>query len=690
MIKKEVQLSSEFKSQTVRAITAIIIFFIVYILIFTLALGLTALCVYGGIMLVAAAPRLITLALGIGLASLGFLVLFFLLKFIFKNNKMDRSHLFEISQKSEPILFKMINQIVEEVGTSFPKKIYLSTDVNASVFYDSTFWSMFLPIKKNLVIGLGLVNSINKEEFKAILSHEFGHFSQKTMKVGSYVYNVNQIIFNMLYDNDSYDDMIKRWANASGYFTVFVIIAVKIVEGIQWILRKMYEFVNKEYMGLSREMEFHADEIAANITGYEPLRNSLLRMNLADYSFNTVLSFYEGKVSNNVKSQNIYKEQLYLINFTARDDKLTIENGLPKITLEDLNKLNKSKLIIKDQWASHPTLQERIEKLEKTNIVNKNLESSLANELFQDILKIQEKLTNKMFSEIKYDKAPKTYSLEEFKAEYEIEYSKNTYSKLFNGYYDSKNPIQFEINEINKLKGSQPFSELFNDKKVNLNYMGLALQNDIDTIKQISDKTLKIKSFDYDGKKYLQKDSDVLLLKLQDELTSINDSIKDNDIAIFQFFQTFEPTIDKSSRIAQLYKNFFDFDKEYDIKIETYTKLSDELQFINLTTPFDVIKTNFKNAKNLENGLKENIKQLIIDPKYSSEITKEIKTNFDAYLSEELSYFGNEAYIDKNLEILFGSLNDYAFLLSRGYFLNKKELLDYKVSLIEKTTHNNV
>jgi len=38
---------------------------------------------------------------------------------------------------------------------------------------------MFLPVKKNLQIGMALVNSVTVTEFKAILAHEFGHFSQK-------------------------------------------------------------------------------------------------------------------------------------------------------------------------------------------------------------------------------------------------------------------------------------------------------------------------------------------------------------------------------------------------------------------------------------------------------------------------------------------------------------------------------
>lgn len=284
-----ITISDNFKKMTTKAIISIVLFLIVYILLIVLAIGLTILSVLGAIYLIAAKPMAITIGLGIGLASLGFLVLAFLFKFIFKKHTADRSHLTEINKESEPKLFQFIQEIVDEVGTKFPKKIYISTEVNAGVFYDSSFWSMFFPIRKNLQIGLGLVNTITEQEFKAILAHEFGHFSQKSMKVGSYVYNVNQVIFNMLYDNDSYDENIKTWANISGYFSIFVIIAVKIIHGIQWVLKKMYEIININYLALSREMEFHADEVAANVTGYLPLKESLLRMDLASHSYNLSL-----------------------------------------------------------------------------------------------------------------------------------------------------------------------------------------------------------------------------------------------------------------------------------------------------------------------------------------------------------------------------------------------------------------
>lgn len=125
-------------------------------------------------------------------------MLVFLVKFIFAVSQDVNSDRVEITEAEQPRLFAFIRRLAGETQVPFPKKIFLSSNVNACVFYNSSFRSMFLPIRKNLEIGLGLVNSVNLSELKAVIAHEFGHFSQKSMKLGSFTYNVNRIVYNML------------------------------------------------------------------------------------------------------------------------------------------------------------------------------------------------------------------------------------------------------------------------------------------------------------------------------------------------------------------------------------------------------------------------------------------------------------------------------------------------------------
>ncbi|MBN2746158.1 MAG: M48 family metalloprotease [Bacteroidales bacterium] len=688
MIDKEIKLSRSFSIQTTKAIASIFLFVFTYLLILLLAIGFTILCVYGGIMLITSYPNFLTLVLGIGLSGLGILILFFLLKFIFKSQKVDRSFLYEIKKNDEPELFLLISEIVNEVKTRFPKKVYLSANVNASVFYNYSFWSMIFPVRKNLQIGLGLVNAASKDELKAILSHEFGHFSQRTMRVGSYVYNVNQVIFNLIYEDENYDNIVHSLANTQSYISIFGVMAINITKGIKWLLRKLYVVVNKSYMGLSREMEFHADEIAAYISGYEPLKSFLLRAPLADHSFNSVLYFYDGKISENLISENIYKEQSFLMEYFAQKDNITIVNGFPQVTMDDLNKYNKSKLIVTDQWASHPSTADRIDRLEKTNFVSKEMSSEPANTIFRNIEETQKKLSSSIFKDIENQKEFNVLSFEDFQTEFIREFTFNTFSEVYNGYYNDKNPSSFDLESIPVYEESTAFSELFSDKQVDLVYMAIALQNDIEVLKQMADKTFAVKTFDYDGRKYKRKESKALLAKLNVEIDQIKEQIKQNDIRIFNYFTNCEKETHNEQRLKAMYEEFFEFDRNFDVKYEIYTKLVSKLQFVSTTTPIEIIKANFVSVEFWEEKLKNEIRLLLSDDFISSEITLEIKENFELYLTKKWKYFGSRIYFDDNLQMLYSAMNNYAYLLSRKYFLIKKELLNYQENLLKDCGRN--
>jgi Zn-dependent protease with chaperone function len=326
--------SSAYERKVTFAIFSIIFFVFIYLFLIAFGFLLIVLSYNITIALLNFHTGYITLLIGLGLIGMSVMVTIFLLKFIFSKHNTDRSHLIEVTKEQQPQLFELIKEIVQDVKTDFPKRVYLSADVNAAVFYDSSFWSMFLPVKKNLIIGIGLVNAVSVIEFKAILAHEFGHFSQRSMKVGTYVSNVNQIIFNMLNDNESYNKFVFQWANINAYFSFFVMIAVKIIEHIQYVLKKLYEIVNLNYLQLSREMEFDADAIAAQVAGSEALSKSLMRISFADFCYNSTVNYYFTKVEQKISTDNIYPQQKFVMNFTAAQQGLPIEEGFPQVSSE--------------------------------------------------------------------------------------------------------------------------------------------------------------------------------------------------------------------------------------------------------------------------------------------------------------------------------------------------------------------
>jgi len=457
----------DIEQKTFKSFLSIIFFIFSYLVLFA---GVIALVYYGSLFamgMVMVHPSFFTIMLAVGLFGALLLVFIFIIKFIFQKNKVDRSGMVQIYEKDHPKLFALIREISDEVKTHFPKKVYLTPDVNASVFYDSSFWSMFFPIKKNLQIGLGLVNSVTESEFKAILAHEFGHFSQKSMKMGSYVYNVNQIIHNMLNDNQGYANMVDSWSAISGYFAIFVVLGIKVVELIQWILLKVYHVVNITYMELSREMEFHADEIAASVAGSSPLITSLKRLELADVSYQNLLEFYSKKIKENHRPINLYQDHSYVMNDLAKSYQLEMKNNLPSVEINDLSKFNKSRIVFEDQWASHPSTDDRVKRLELLGIEKENKVDSAWN-YFSKKEETQQLMTNKMFEAVQYEGEVSLLGSTKFENQFQEFNKAKTFDERYNNYYDSYPIEKFDIDAAIKEKTDSEnlsLESIFNDDK---------------------------------------------------------------------------------------------------------------------------------------------------------------------------------------------------------------------------------
>jgi Zn-dependent protease with chaperone function len=665
--------SQEFKKAAQKAIFAIIFFIISYLILLLLAIGLAALCGFLGIMLISVKIHWLTLMLGLGLIGMGLIVLIFLVKFIFKRHKIDRSHLIEIKEADAPLLYQSINEIVHQVRTDFPKKIYISHEVNASVFYDSTFLSMIFPVRKNLQIGMGLVNSVSKNELKAILAHEFGHFSQRSMKVGSYVYTVNQIIYNMLYDNESYGRLISWFASISNYFSFFVSVGIKIIEGVQWILRKLYNVVNLQHLKLSREMEFHADAIAVNIMGTKPFTTSMMRLDLANNSYDNTIRYYEAKIDQNIKPNNIYPQHQFVMNDQAKEANMMFVNGLPNVTTDDFYRYNKSKLVIKNQWASHPSTEDRINAVNNGQYPLGEDDGKPATTLFLNIEKLQATVTDLLFANTTYKANVVTDTLDEFESDYLANFKAKPFPKIFNGYYDHHNPLK--VDSADDCSNEKNFDSLYDTCKVELLYRSFSIEADINTLKQIQSGEIDIKSFEYDGVKYQKNDIYDLLPILERELEETKATIETNDKDIYGYFSCL-PSTYGPNLFNEKYKAFLQFDHTYDEAAAIYSKAITQTRFIQYTTPFAEIEASLKDFSATELELKAKMRELL-SLSEAEEVKADTKQKILSYVEKEKHlYFNVDSYVDSELDILFFALNAYLDLLNQIFLYYKKKLLE--------------
>lgn len=296
-----------------------------------------------------------------GVWSLALMLGLYLVKPLFSFSRSENIDRVEIKEEDAPELFAMIRDVAQKTECPFPKHVYLNTNINACVFYNTTFWSIFFPVRKNLEIGLGLFHSTNVDEVKAIIAHEFGHFSQKSMKVGSTVYVVNQVLYNLIYTEDSFDRRIDNWCmSETTLWAIFGSITRFVTNQVKHLTFYMYTFVQRGYLRLSRQMEYEADAIACQAVGSKPFISSMCKIDYTSDRTESYERFLQELLNGNKCVDNYWEGYSEAVRTMVDYDgvHVDVEDELTKPLA--INRVHPSRVNVKNVWASHPSLEDRI------------------------------------------------------------------------------------------------------------------------------------------------------------------------------------------------------------------------------------------------------------------------------------------------------------------------------------------
>ncbi len=86
-----------------------------------------------------------------------------------------------------PKLWQLVDELAEQVGTSAPAEIMLTTEVNAAVT-DNTRLLGLLPGHRCLYLGIPLLAGLSLPELRALLGHELGHYAGKHTRLTALIY----------------------------------------------------------------------------------------------------------------------------------------------------------------------------------------------------------------------------------------------------------------------------------------------------------------------------------------------------------------------------------------------------------------------------------------------------------------------------------------------------------------------
>ncbi len=464
----------------------------------------------------------------VGLCCLAVMFAAFMIKPLFSFTESTESdNTVEVEEEDCPELFKVITDIVKQTKTKMPKHVYLSSDVNACVFFDSSIWSIFFPVRKNLKIGLGLLNGMSIDEFKSILAHEFGHFSQKSMKVGSSVYVVNQILYNMTTERDNWDDLLESWCSPdsdnvfSNTFAFFGILTRGLTSWVKKANVLLYAFVQKSYMKLSRQMEYDADNIACACVGKEAFISAMYKTEINARNNNDFIEILKALFEENKTVENVFDA----IEITNK----ALHHKDPNFIKYDVSLTQplvvESRIRVNDARSSHPLLSDRIENAKKNE--SKEIMAPIAAwELIPQ--EIADQASVPFFWAFEENERRKKISNEDFTT-WVNEYVKSHYMPYQFRAFFARNILPFDLESNNEEIVDNPFTN--NNRHIIDEYF--VTLNDWNLLQRISNKEVETKSLYIDGQ--IISDRSLPLKGYDDYLSSLYPRIGEIDHQVFSF-----------------------------------------------------------------------------------------------------------------------------------------------------------
>lgn len=574
--KKLTSLTSSYQLRAFLAILAIILFFVLYC---SLVAALGYLAYYAFIYDMGAVNK-ITILMKIGAIAGSIMLFVFTLKFIFKLKNHKPNNRIKLSKKEYPLIWDYVYRICKETGAPKPKNIYVDPDVNAYVSYTNMWLSLFLPVKKELTIGLGLVGCLNSSEFKAVISHEFGHFAQSSMKIGSYIISANTIIHDMIFSRDKWDDLLDQWRASDIRLSAAAWVITPIIWIIRQVLNLFYQFLNIMYSSLSREMEFNADKVAISTSGSDSIISALWELDNGFTCWNNTMNSAYLASQKKVFVKNLYTHNHFAIDreFDKRQD---LFNNLPKDSRGGKTFFSSSEHSKVGMYASHPPNDKRQDNA-KIPYIECEIDDRSPWLLFdnKDILQEQ---TTKMVYDIYLNKKDFEFSNADIFEEF-IK-TENHGKDLLEAYGNTFENRFLHIPDINELKEKtstiQITKKSFEKIKSELNTL-MKPVNEIEALmqkaSQISEGTTKEKTFAFRDKTYKKKNVQEgyrLLFNEREKL--LNESFKNWDTDFCTLHLALAKKSSQETELSNLYTQHAELSKIYKATVAVKNIIYEEL-----------------------------------------------------------------------------------------------------------------
>ena len=218
-----------------------------------------------------------------------------------------------------PELWAEVRRLAHAAGTRAPDDIRIVPEVNAAVSEDSKLLGL-IPGRRHLYIGMPLLLTLNVSQFRAVIGHELGHYSNHHTRLGAIAFRGRLAIGGAL--DHLGDSVIGLPFRAYG---------------------RIYLLVDN---AASRQQEREADQIAVKVAGSDAAATALAELPVIDAAWGYYFSRYVGPAADaGYLPRDLFRGFYEL--FTARQAELADLRSNPPQEK-------------KSRWATHPPIGERV------------------------------------------------------------------------------------------------------------------------------------------------------------------------------------------------------------------------------------------------------------------------------------------------------------------------------------------
>lgn len=172
--------------------------------------------------------------------------------------------------EAQPELWTLVREIAGEVGTRLPDEIRIIPQVNAAV-HERVRWLGLRVSRRRLYIGAQLFVGLSRDQLRAVLGHEFAHYSNRDTRLSGATYRGRQAIGRVVTGLETGNTF------------------ARILRGVFQGYAKLYFTVS---MRVCRDQELAADTASARVAGTAAAVSALREIEALDVAWRFFLNTY--------------------------------------------------------------------------------------------------------------------------------------------------------------------------------------------------------------------------------------------------------------------------------------------------------------------------------------------------------------------------------------------------------------